>query len=1058
MGANSLKRRRSQAPTKEPENSGGAGTEASGKPAKRARSSADFQLLKLYSDLAAESDETRLVAAKQIVVHFSPENQPSKESVEKALDKLIRGLCSSRKAARYGFFVTLTELLGMWFRGQGNGLEVGVEGLIGWVVEKTKVEGNVLGQDRRDHSIGRLFGFKAIMQSKILIEPELHLDAWKKVLDHIYTMARDIPWLREECGLVVVDAVKSLGSQASFRDCAREGIERLISFNLAKTPEGVAIWLTVKAQFEDVLPENVWNDKDPLSKSERTQLARILKEDFRSATENGKNGNIKSGSANPNPIFAWDLVLSETLRRDLAKSQSKHGAKSEFPQFWLDTVDNNLFSSTASHVRKSWGFKLFATLIKAIAEDQIPALFSPNLMRSLINQSKKEDRLLHAAALSAHKAMVARVQQTPTSALPIVVALTGKSGAVDIDRTTKTKTLQTVILSADDDTLRKIVRHLRTLILRPDTQEQAIADSRRQCIADILLTIVREYPRYGPDFVSGEEHDNWLRNILEVLVEHAYFIPRSDAKTSKVPLPAVSESTRKVFQERVSSCLTRLLGLESESRASFALMTVGMIREKASSSKALELVFKADKPILKNIDKAFKTVDTLRAKGSISGRKAAAEGLILLYSLALLQVYEGNGDAVLLLDDLDSSYKALSKKKDESSSKPEGQDPFVEILLTFLGNPRTLFKKIAEEAFAIFASDLREDGLRSLTDILDTPENLEGQNQLFNQGGEEEEAGSDAEMEDVEEASDVEMVDGKLVRSGEADGEASDVGSDDGSDEEAETTSTDSDSDDSDDSDVDDRDDEELARFDDLLAQTLKTSKPTLDGGASDDTSDEDMDDEQMMALDPHLTKIFQERRKITSKKGERKDAKQTVVQFKSRVLDLLAIFMEKQYSNPLTLTVILPLLRRIRAGGNKQLMNKSYGILKTYTTARSHHKAPSQSIDKSSGILKTDTAARSHHKAPLPKPENVDEAWEILQAVHDEAKLGGEATLHVNACASASIHIAKVLVGLDRENYAKVVDVYAETQKEWFAEKTRVQPVLFTQFLNWSISLKRGN
>lgn len=153
MGARFLKRRRSPAPTPSshshsPKDSGAAAP----KPAKRARSSADMHLLRLYADLAAESDSTRLAAAKQLIVHFSPENQPSKEAVGKALDKLIRGLCSSRKAARYGFFVTLTELLGMFF-GKGDGkVEVGVdlEGLIGWVVEKTRVEGNVLGQVRKN--------------------------------------------------------------------------------------------------------------------------------------------------------------------------------------------------------------------------------------------------------------------------------------------------------------------------------------------------------------------------------------------------------------------------------------------------------------------------------------------------------------------------------------------------------------------------------------------------------------------------------------------------------------------------------------------------------------------------------------------------------------------------------------------------------------------------------------------------------------------------------------------------------------------------------------------
>lgn len=197
--------------------------------------------------------------------------------------------------------------------------------------------------------------------------------------------------------------------------------------------------------------------------------------------------------------------------------------------------------------------------------------------------------------------------------MSIFVAMTTKTGTIDLDRITKTKTLENVMIGADDDTLRKIVRHLQTIVLRPETQEQATADSRRHIIADMLLNIVKNYKRYeGANF--GEEHDTWLRKLLDVMVENAYFIPSAAAKTSKVPLPPLSDATRKVFQERLSSCLTRLLTVETESRTNFALMAVGMIRSKATSSKSLELVFKADESILQTVDKAFKTMEGIAAK------------------------------------------------------------------------------------------------------------------------------------------------------------------------------------------------------------------------------------------------------------------------------------------------------------------------------------------------------------------------------------------------------------------------------------------------------------
>jgi DNA polymerase phi len=871
------------------------------------------------------------------------------------------------------------------------------------------------------------------MQSSILTEPELDLERWNKVLDQIYGMARDVPWLREECGLVLVETIKSSESKPEFQKCAQELIQRLVANQLVNTPEGVAIWLTVQPKYASILPEDVWHKKDPLAKKERTRLAKIMKEDFRTVADNGKEDNIKSAAANPNPIFAWSVVLSEMLQRDeRLKDEGKDSVKAEFPQFWIDTVDSNLFASSASHERKSWGFKLFATLIADISKRAIPALFSPNLMRTLINQSRKEDRFLHAAALAALKSIQTRVTQKPSSAPSIFVSLTSKNGTVDLDRLTKTKTLEQILQVADDDALKKIVRHLSSMILRPECQDQATADSRRQAIADMLLSTVRSYTRYDQLSSTSDGDDNWLQKTLELMVENAYFVPSQSAKTSKVPLPPISDSSRKIFQERLSSCLTRLLGVKTELRTFYALLVVEMIRSKATSSKTLDLVFKADETVMNTVAKARKTLDGIVAKvclffsyfdkhtdrisqGTISGKRSAGEGFILLYCLTLIQVYDGNGDAILMLDDLDSSRKAMLKSK--QSATAEGQDAFVEIILSFLGNPRTLFRKIAEETFTIFVSDITPDGLSSLTDILDTDESLAGQRELFNQDGDDEEEVGDADLNDgSDEDSDVEMINGSESAGNESSSDSEEDEEDEVEDEE------------------DDEEDEELTNFNNLLALTLQTSKPTVDGeDDEEDSDDSDMDDEQMMALDPHLTKIFQQRSQVTSNKKDREGAKQTVLQFKSRVLDLLSIYMEKEYSNVLTLEIVLPVLRRIRASANKQLADKSFKLLKTYFDVR------------------------AHHKAPLPKPDEPGKVWDILKSIHEEAKMGSGSNLHATACSSASLHVAKILIALDKSNYAGVVDVYSESQKKWFMDKkSGVQPAIFTNFLNWSVTVQK--
>jgi DNA polymerase phi len=139
----------------------------SGESAKRKRQSTDakLELSKLYEDLAAETDETRLKAAEQLILRFTPQNNPSAHDVQEVLNRLVRGLCTQRKAARLGFCVTLTELLRQLLGKQKifiDGLELDVDSLLKRIDKQTKVEGNASGMVR--HIIDNC-------QSKLMVIP-----------------------------------------------------------------------------------------------------------------------------------------------------------------------------------------------------------------------------------------------------------------------------------------------------------------------------------------------------------------------------------------------------------------------------------------------------------------------------------------------------------------------------------------------------------------------------------------------------------------------------------------------------------------------------------------------------------------------------------------------------------------------------------------------------------------------------------------------------------------------------------------------------------------------
>lgn len=71
----------------------------------------DTQLVEIYDDLANEDEEIRLKAAQSLLQKASPSAGLTSEQLNEVLRRLIRGLCSGRKAARLGFSVALTEYL-----------------------------------------------------------------------------------------------------------------------------------------------------------------------------------------------------------------------------------------------------------------------------------------------------------------------------------------------------------------------------------------------------------------------------------------------------------------------------------------------------------------------------------------------------------------------------------------------------------------------------------------------------------------------------------------------------------------------------------------------------------------------------------------------------------------------------------------------------------------------------------------------------------------------------------------------------------------------------------
>ena len=293
--------------------------------------------------------------------------------------------------------------------------------------------------------------------------------------------------------------------------------------------------------------------------------------------------------------------------------------------------------------------------------------------------------------------------------------------------------------------------------------------------------------------------------------------------------------------------------------------------------------------------------------------------------------------------------------------------------------------------------------------MLEAKESLAGQAEMFEQENEE---------DNVSEEGDVEMVNMGNTSSGSpGEDDNSSEGDSDGSSESTETDS--------------DASDTELAAFNAKLAQALGTRPGNEDLTADDSgSSDEDMNSEQMEALDDHLKEVFRERKKVNSKKTEKKDAKETIVNFKCRVLDLLEIYVKQQHGNRLALSLLLPLLKCIRTTTSPQVSSKACNVMREY--------------------------ARACKSDKVPVIEDTDAIFDLLRAVHAEAMKEGS-NAYVSAYSQASLLLVKVLVAYDRECFRRVLRIYGDTQEKYFLDANcKVKPAFFTDWQNWCTSARK--
>lgn len=617
----------------------------------------------------------------------------------------------------------------------------------------------------------------------------------------------------------------------------------------------------------------------------------------------------------------------------------------------------------------------------------VTSLFSKNLMVCLMNQAAKEDRYLHRAALKALKAIEAAVEKIPSLLPTILRELLGKQGAYDFDQRTNTKTVDKLLQHTAPATVKSV---LKTVQLKDPAKSGLDERKYYQALGNYLF-------RLSSVPSESAEPDTSSKSVpgvaIQALTELAY-------SNKSVPV-----EMRESLRSRSTSAFAKLVRRpEDFGHLCNAILSieVDVDPEDEIASSVLPGAYER----LKDLLDPSKETDTT---------KAPRQALALLHAVGVLQFYNQDPDVVDLFEELDECYHKL---EGHGRGSDEGISEYlVEILLAMVARPSSLMRQVSLQVFEAFTGFMSAEALKLLTDPLAAEESAKGQQALFSTEDEDmmDAEAADASGSDEEELdSDVEIVN------------LEDAGSDQGADD----SDKDSDDEEKDDGeDGQDKDQEALDALDNALAEVLGSHR--LDKDAEADSGEEsDMTDSEMMAVDEKLAEIFKQRAKTTSKKKEKKDAKDTVVNFKHRVLDLLAIFVKKEApaANPLAFEVLLPLLHLVRTTTTKPLANKACETI----------------LNFSKGLKK----ARASHADKTPPGLDLDALTELLGELHGEASKDPSHAF-AKAVSTASLSVASVLCGA-KDRRERVFGMYAQTQLRWFQGEVKIQPAFFSDWLNW--------
>ena len=696
--------------------------------------------LQIFWDLASPEKEVRFASVKALDAHLKKscsddedgdngEGETRDETY--ALKRLVRGLCSSREAARQGFALALANTL----RARKS---ISLKSILAQVLRESETPKSLSGQEMRNQMFGRLFGFMAIARSGRLAEGDEEVEAaTDSIIQATFKIASRRSWLSELCCEIVVDVA-------------------------SRVPTSV-FEKVVLTRVDDALKDS---GADSLAQLTPDLLSVVLNVSL-SASRRGISGSFFTAQEFASVASLKPRVvacMAEPLRASCARFPRLHVTWAHLMDafeasgdddnhdellftLWTEVVEGKLLSST--HERRCTALLVFGAILgrlRASGKEArigfIPRLLTRKFLKCLVTTLSASNAILHNAAKDAMRKLEStlRLSQSEAEAssealrsildrtrLGVVSALIC-NGDRNFDKRTKTKSVARLLAGVSKDSVSAYAEFWAARIKSAQLSPTAFTGACEALYAVSKISFDEDGKNSSSGVIS-------IR-VGEILMEQVLSSPADADDAMDAEENEEGEAAAKA--KAASVCRMRLLNVIadlSSPSASASDKSLASIRRLQDFYKTLKVTDDDDAARSYVVGMALGQADKLRASKETTGTAKCLELVIRHIAMQLLlRCDEDLGGAEDAMEDMDGVVRDLceaskrlvhglgdTKVEEEEMDEVDDIRPMsvvVESMMQLLSLDSAVLRQVVKQGFALICDAIDEADVDSLLDVL----------------------------------------------------------------------------------------------------------------------------------------------------------------------------------------------------------------------------------------------------------------------------------------------------------------------------------------------------